>query len=472
MLQYDYLGGDDMLYSFDNLNDFVGYLAGAFQKNEVDQFYDVVSKMRLWYQFETYDLDGIVEALKKRYDQAKWRVLIVPDFKSDAISQMMRMQTLFRQIYDRFENLMPFLCPNKEEDYVLQTNSLYPPFEHLIYHLKRMPYLFVFNGEDHYFIPIDSRMKLMNVLEKINDNHHPKEFSEKQQDEMAYLIQLSDLHFGPKKHTIYKEHLLKLLDQQVERLPKNAIIKFLITGDLMDSPSRKNMYAATEFLNELKRRYHAEVQFVLGNHDMIVKGVNIFKLQKSKVVAYILGENVRVLEDLKIVLIKMNSSLSGNFARGKIGERQLQEIDDELTTIQNLDTYTPIVMVHHHLTPIQKADFLKKNWREKSFVGKIANATKALIDSDLVIEWMKQRHVHYAFHGHQHIPALNVREKIYLIGAGSSTGVMKDFFDSYMSYNIAQYDLNRRKIVSCTLFYEDVNGILPKHMHTMKFKGE
>ena len=121
---------------------------------------------------------------------------------------------------------------------------------------------------------------------------------------------------------------------------------------------------------------------------------------------------------------------------------------------------------------IQKADFLKKNWREKSFVGKIANATKALIDSELVLEWMKQRHVRYAFHGHQHIPALNVRDRIYLIGAGSSTGVMKDFFDSYMSYNIAQYDLNKRKIVSCTLFYEDVNGILPKHMHTMKFKGE
>ena len=461
-----------MQYSFDDLNGLVGYLSGTFIKKDVSHFYDMISKMRLWYQFETFDLDKIVSILQERYDKSMWRVLIVPDFKNDAISNVMRMQVLFSQIYQKFEKIMPFLCPNKEDESILQTNILYPPFEHLIYHLKSMPYLFVFNEDEYYFISIDSRMKLMNILEKINEGEHPREFSKKQQDPMAYLIQLSDLHFGPKKHRAYKDHLLRLIDQQCARLPKNAIIKFFITGDLMDSPSRKNMYEATEFLNELKRRYHAEVQFVLGNHDMIVKGINIFKRQKAKVVAYILGENVRVLEDLKIVLIKMNSSLSGNFARGKIGRRQLEEIDDELTTIQNLDSYTPIVMVHHHLTPIHKAAFLKKNWREKTFVGKIANVTKALIDSELVLEWMKQRHVHYAFHGHQHIPDLNVVDGMYLIGAGSSTGVMKDIVDSYLSYNIAQYDLNKRKIVSCTLFYEDENGILPKHMYTMKFKGE
>lgn len=462
-----------MMYTFDNLNDFVGYLSGTFTKNEVDDFYDVVSKMRLWYQFETFDLDNIVEVLKQRYLKSKWKVMIVPDFNDDPISNILRGQSLFAQIYEKYENIIPFLCPNKKEDAVLQTNHLYPPFEKLIYHLKRMPYLFIFNDEnEQYFIEIDSRMALMNVLDKINQGEHPSKYQITHHDEMAYLIQLSDLHFGPKKHAKFKDHLLQLLDNQIARLPKRCIIKFLITGDLMDSPSQKNMYIATEFLNELKRRYHAEVQFVLGNHDMIVKGVNIFKKQKAKVVAYILGENVRVLEDLKIVLIKMNSSLSGNFARGKIGQRQLDEIDDELTTIENLDTYKPIVMLHHHLTPIHKADFLKKNWREKTFVGKISNMTKALIDNELVIDWMKQRHVHFAFHGHQHIPALNVVDNIYMIGAGTSTGVMKDDIDAYLSYNLIQYNLNTQKMISCTLFYEDVNGLLPKHMYTMKFKEE
>jgi len=64
-----------MIYNFDNLNDFVGYLSGDFTQNEVDDFYDVVSKMRLWYQFETYDLDKIVYTLKERYQKAKWKVV-------------------------------------------------------------------------------------------------------------------------------------------------------------------------------------------------------------------------------------------------------------------------------------------------------------------------------------------------------------------------------------------------------------
>lgn len=461
-----------MLYNFDNLNDFVGYIAGRFTQNEVDDFYDVVSRMRRWYQFDSYDLDGIVSTLKQRWQQSSWKVLIIPDFEDDPISKMLRTQAVFSQIYQRFENLLPFLCPNLKEEAVFQTNHLYPPFEALIYHLKHMPCLFVFNEEEHYFIEIDSRMSLFSILEAINNGASPEKFKDKHHDEMAYFIQLSDLHFGPKKHEVYKEQLLQLIDKQIAVFPKGTIVKFLITGDLMDSPSRKNMYRASEFINELKRRYHSEVQFVLGNHDMVVKGLNIFKRQKAKVVAYILGENVHVLEDLKVVVIKMNSSLSGNFARGMIGQRQLDEIDDELTTIQNLDSYTPIVMVHHHLTPIMKADFLKRTWKEKFIVGKIANITKALIDSDLVIEWMKQRHIHYAFHGHQHIPALNIKENIYLIGAGSSTGVMKDDIDSYLSYNLIQYDLHTQKMVSCTLFYEDVNGLLPKHMYTMKFKGD
>ena len=59
-------------------------------------------------------------------------------------------------------------------------------------------------------------------------------------------------------------------------------LNFLITGDLMNSPNRKNMYAASHFMNRLKRKYHSDVTFVLGNHDVIVYGLNIFKKTKDK----------------------------------------------------------------------------------------------------------------------------------------------------------------------------------------------
>ena len=441
-------------------------------KSDLDGFYDIVILFRKLYQLDRLNLDECLHVLKERFQQASWRVLLVPSFKEDGISKTFQSEVLFTKIFQTYEHLMPLLCPTDNVNKVLQTNRLYPPFEHLIYHLKELPLLFVFNDEDHYYLQVDSRQTLLEVLAGLNDGKHPGCFLKPHTDQLAYFIQLSDFHFGLPNKEEYGAVLLSMLDEQMERLNANYPVKFLVTGDLMDSPTRKNMYRASGFLNELKRRYHADVQFVLGNHDMVVKGFNIFRRQKAKVVAYILGENIHVLEDVKVILIKLNSSLHGNFARGMVGQRQLQEIDDELTTIEDLESYTPFVMVHHHLLPVQKADFLKISWKERFIVGKVMEKSQTLVDSEMLLEWMKKRHIHYAFHGHKHIPALSEKDNIYIIGSGSSTGVMKDDSDRYLSYNLIQYDVAKGKIISCTLFYEDEKRLLPKHIYTRVFEEE
>ena len=58
------------------------------------------------------------------------------------------------------------------------------------------------------------------------------------------------------------------------------------------------------------------------------------------------------------------------------------------------------------------------------------------------------------------------------MGSGSSTGVMKDDSDRYLSYNLIQYDVSHKKVVSCTLFYEDEKRQLPKHIYTQVFKED
>ena len=63
------------------------------------------------------------------------------------------------------------------------------------------------------------------------------------------------------------------------------------------------MYLANDFMNSLKKRYKANVTFILGNHDVIVHGFNMARNQKSKVIAYLLGENIKVLEKEKMILI-------------------------------------------------------------------------------------------------------------------------------------------------------------------------
>ena len=206
-------------------------------------------------------------------------------------------------------------------------------------------------------------------------------------------MQLSDLHLGSKKKNIGRLALEDSLDQTVKQLRSYYPLKFLITGDLMNSPNRKNMYEASGFMKGLKNRYNADVSFILGNHDVIVNGFNIFKRQKSKVIAFLLNESIKVFEEEKIVLIKIDSTVEGNLARGKVGMKQLNNIDEELAAIKNLGDYTIVAMLHHHLFPITRDDFLKQKWREKIFVGKIMDSSKALVDSRDLVEWLRRHQI-------------------------------------------------------------------------------
>ena len=61
----------------------------------------------------------------------------------------------------------------------------------------------------------------------------------------------------------------------------------------MNSPITKNMYQANGFMTMIRKRYKADITFVLGNHDMIVKGLSIGGRQRTKVIAYLLGERSR-----------------------------------------------------------------------------------------------------------------------------------------------------------------------------------
>lgn len=92
----------------------------------------------------------------------------------------------------------------------------------------------------------------------------------------------------------------------------------------MNSPNTKNMYQANSFMTMIRKRYKADISFVLGNHDMIVKGLSIGGRQRTKVIAYLLGEKIKVIEKDKIVLVKIDSNAGGNLARGMITKKTIR----------------------------------------------------------------------------------------------------------------------------------------------------
>lgn len=336
--------------------------------------------------------------------------------------------------------------------------TFYGPFKHFVsalYQIDRWPGLLIFKGEDWSFVPVYTIKDIQDVMFKID---HDTIFSSKYLSPYdSYFIQLSDLHLGSKKKNQGRLALEESLDETYKQLRSYYQLKFLITGDLMNSPNRKNMYEASGFMKLLKNRYNGDVSFILGNHDVIVNGFNIFKRQKSKVIAFLLNESIKVFEEEKIILIKIDSTVEGNLARGKVGQKQLSDIDEELENIPNLQEYTLVAMLHHHLFQITRDEFLKQRWREKVFVGRIMDSSKALVDSQELVWWLRKHQIQYVLHGHKHLPFFNNHDGMYVIAAGSSCGSGAKESDSrYLSYNVLKYNHRYKRFKYCFIIYDDM----------------
>ena len=388
-------------------------------------------------------MDGI-KYLVNQYAQ-KTHVVYIPGFDEEDI-----LNISFQEYKDVYFYAI-------EEPFQRKDLSFFDPFPAFfcaMNHADMWPGVLIFNDTHQVFSSLTSMEELKQLLEYIDQKANLFDYY-RDDEQDSYFIQLSDLHLGKNKRQKGLIQLYNSLDFIIPYLHTKEQIKVLITGDLMESPNRKNMYLANDFMNSLKKRYKANVTFILGNHDVIVHGFNMARNQKSKVIAYLLGENIKVLEKEKIILIKMDTTSEGNLARGKIGQRQLNEIDDELAAIDHLDDYTMLVMLHHHVYPLSKAQFIKTKWHEKTFINRIVETSKVLVDAPLLIDWLQKRNIHYIFHGHKHLLFFRYKDGCYYIGAGSATGGLKESQSRYISYNIVKYNIMEKRMKTCIIFYDD-----------------
>lgn len=385
-----------------------------------------------------------IQEMVKKYED-KMHVIYIPSFTEDTLIDIP-----FQEYHDvYFYNIHE--CFQKED---LSFFAPFPSFFEAMAHADLWPGYLVFQKQQLVFISQKQCPKLQEFIFHIVQHHDLFQMYRHDQND-SYYIHMSDLHLGRGKNQKGLARLYNSLDDIVPLLHSPYPLKILITGDLMESPNRKNMYLANDFMNNLKKIYKANVTFILGNHDVIVHGFNFARMQKSKVIAYLLGENIKVIPQEKIIIIKMDTTSEGNLARGKVGKRQLLEIDDELEAIDHLEDYTMIVMLHHHVYPITKAQFIKTKWHEKTFINKIVETSKVLVDAPLLIDWLNQRGIQYILHGHKHLPFFRQENDQYYIAAGSATGSLKESRSRYISYNVMKYNTKDQKMKVCMIFYDD-----------------
>lgn len=283
-----------------------------------------------------------------------------------------------------------------------------------------------------------------------------RRWSESRPSRSRRLLHLSDLHFGTTDATENQP----LLEAELREVVK-SVDRVVITGDLFDTPKKDYATLFTAFRNNITHLAGGrEPISITGNHDQ--RMIGLFG-DDYKQVALIGSTKVVIDDKCRMIFICFNSSVRGNFARGKITQSQFRQIGAEYRTHTaarpELKDYLPIVLVHHHPFSF---DVAPETWvqRALSAVGLRDESFLEMVDAQDLHHWCMDWKVRTILHGHKHkaryverdVERGGERAALTAIGCGSSLGAE----GSPVSYNMLEWDPVGQRWVAA--FFESING--------------
>jgi predicted phosphodiesterase len=434
------------------------------------------------FAFDAFDALDALDDLSAFFERCAVKSLLLPKMytdneDNDYADQFMLSEDTFRKLIRIHEGDSCLIIQPQERPKSAIIFDAFPNFEVAIRQADLWPAVMFWDKYEGYaFVPIKHEDELLNLYEIVKREQHPineiKRIAEGKRNPSHYIFQLSDLHFGAKNISIAKKrHRLKsLVNVAVREFSDDDSISFIITGDVMDSPTQNAANDYKEFSEFLKERSGTEPIHILGNHDINNHGLAIS--HGNQVLANIVGEypKIKILDEHKVILLLFNSNTNGNFAQGEIGEEQMAKMGNLLDEIENLNDYLLIAVMHHHLLPIPNPNYYEEKWYMKILHGVFGEKLVKLLDADRFMEWLIQRNVKVVLHGHKHIPFMAKENEIWVISCGSSTGKIthKEYGKTYLSYNLIK--INNR-VVTCTQFAEEIIGAGAKNIRaeTVRF---
>ncbi|MDR0889957.1 MAG: metallophosphoesterase [Oscillospiraceae bacterium] len=456
------------------------------KRGELSHNYDVVAD-----DFpKNRRLIGLLGVLSELMKNCRIKSLLLPkpymESKSNDSNDdfMMSKETLTRLLklhpYDSCLILQPKERPNSNG---LTIFDSFPHFDVALRQLDSWSAVMFWNNRDDYvFAPVQSLNELEEMYEIMhyerNDSFGElKRFvnSKRKQQASHYYLHLSDLHFGAKTTPVNGRRLNTLVDKQIESFSKdnvNTTLNFVITGDVVDSPKKKNKVDYQNFYDFINQKSHGSIDpiFVLGNHDINNHGLSLMNTNKNLIDSIGHYPIIQIDNDIKVIFLLFNSNVGGNLAEGEIGTDQLAEMGNNLDKIKNISDYKLVAVLHHHLTAIPDPDWHTKRWFEKLMPTNFLEKSLHLRDADTFKEWLIRRGVKLVLHGHKHIPYIGNDDGINIVACGSSTGqvVNIDPKKTYISYNLLKFNSDT---VTCTLYAEDLlgSGAVDVQTSTLKY---
>jgi 3',5'-cyclic AMP phosphodiesterase CpdA len=273
------------------------------------------------------------------------------------------------------------------------------------------------------------------------------------------ILHLSDLHFGTPEAARRRRWLKERLARE---LP--LIDRVVVTGDLFDNPQEPLRESFDEFRTDIESITKNDLLVIPGNHDVRRGGNALGRLgRNSEYVTDLRWEPVVFDNDLQTVFFSFNSSESGNFAKGSVGERQRLDrsalFDREERRNPHVSSFMKIALVHHHPYAY---DTTPTALYEKILAGLFGSEDRfvAFDGAEQFMQWCAARGISLVLHGHKHVPhlvnakitALGMSHEVVVVGCGSTTGAG----GRPMCYDIIAMDPTTKRWN--TLFYHDEAG--------------
>lgn len=270
------------------------------------------------------------------------------------------------------------------------------------------------------------------------------------------ILHLSDLHFGSRHAAINAPFLEAELHDTIR-----DVDRVVITGDLFDNPTYRDLADYQRFSQEIHRTSGREAICIPGNHD--VRWLGNLGSNSAPIAALRWSSHV-VDDDISTVFFGFNSAEQGRLARGKVSQDQLQRMAAEhrnaLTLRPELRSYLTIALVHHHPYSFETgpATLMQRMLAAVRFSDE---PFLRMVDADRFTEWCARWGVSAVLHGHKHLPRYEIRticpegatpHKLPAIGCGSSLGAEGE----PMSYGILSWSVATKRW--STAFFESRGG--------------
>ncbi|WP_294294860.1 metallophosphoesterase [uncultured Chryseobacterium sp.] len=337
----------------------------------------------------------------------------------------------------------------------------------------------VFNRTRGVFIPIESIDDVRSIIyshnyERDYFNYLKRTYSYRKTKKISQIIHLSDLHLGIKGNDTKILRLIEILKKHRRKTDSEIQMIPIISGDLVDSPTSKNVKLYEYFESQLESLGLTNPITVLGNHDVHIKGfLRSHQKGKNTLINLVTRELITVIDELKLLVIRFNSNTDGKWAQGKIGTDQLADIGNQIDRLIGKEDYYKIALLHHHPFQMERPDWMKKTWYEE-LLGNLnfdIDMSNILLDSTIFIEWLNARNINFLIHGHKHIPKLFNSNGIEIVAGGSSTGNIDHMENqkTFLTYNVINYDMELFRPISSTIVFEDLLGSGTKSYQVKKY---